>query len=125
MSYVSDVSLDEPLTRARWLNEKTLIAATTHGNLFVVKIEKDDQNRECLARPHLIYSSEHAVAIWDVAFHTGGEHHEVWIAEDSGKIVSIALDLQNLLVTRTILVQVSPAKPTNCLTLSVLQQFSG
>jgi len=42
LSYVSDFVLDEPLSKVKWLNEKTIIATTTYGNVYMLKLERDD-----------------------------------------------------------------------------------
>ena len=42
MQYVADVTLDEPLTKAKWLTDSTIIAATTHGSLYLMRLEHDD-----------------------------------------------------------------------------------
>lgn len=41
LTYVADVNLDEPLTKAKWLNDKTFLVATTWGNVYSMTIEKD------------------------------------------------------------------------------------
>jgi WD40 repeat protein len=42
LNYVSEFVLDEPLSRAKWLNEKTIIVTTTYGNAYILKLERDD-----------------------------------------------------------------------------------
>ena len=38
MQYVADVTLDEPLTKAKWLTETCILASTTHGSVFLIKL---------------------------------------------------------------------------------------
>jgi len=40
--YVADVMLDEPLTKVRWLANDRILASTTHGNVYQLKLDKDD-----------------------------------------------------------------------------------
>jgi len=42
LTYVADVMLDEPLTKVRWLTNDRILASTTHGNLYQLKLGKDD-----------------------------------------------------------------------------------
>ena len=88
LSYVADYNIEEPLTRAKWLTPTCILATTTHGNLYSLELSKDSQNAECLSRPKLVYSTDHEVAIWDVAVlnANGASKFEVWLAEDSGKV---------------------------------------
>ena len=87
LTYVADLCLDEPITKAKWLNDKTFLVATTMGNVYSVALEKDSQEAECLSKPKLVTSTEHGVAVWDLAvFSNGSTSFEVWLAEDSGKV---------------------------------------
>ena len=43
-----------------------MIAATEHGNVYALKVEKDDQGIEYIERPTLVYTTEHEVVIWDL-----------------------------------------------------------
>ena len=36
LNYVADKQLDEPVTRAKWLTEKTILVTTTYGNLYAL-----------------------------------------------------------------------------------------
>ena len=36
MIYVADALIDEPLTKVRWLTDKTILAATVNGNLYAL-----------------------------------------------------------------------------------------
>ncbi len=38
MKYVADAMLDEPLTRAKWLTESSILVATTYGNIYLFKV---------------------------------------------------------------------------------------
>ena len=42
MVYVADSKIDEPLTKAKWLTDKTILAATVNGNLYALSILEDD-----------------------------------------------------------------------------------
>ena len=67
MNYVADKVLDEPLTKAKWLTDTTMLVATTYGNLYKIDLKRDDQNAEYLSEPYLVYRSTHEVSIWDLA----------------------------------------------------------
>ena len=69
MNYVADKVLDEPLTKAKWLTDTTMLVATTYGNLFKIDLKRDDQNAEYLSEPYLVYRTTHDVSIWDLAVH--------------------------------------------------------
>jgi len=59
----------------------------------MLKMEKDDQGVDCLSRSRLIFTTQHAVAIWDLAvLNTTSTNLEVWLAEDSGKITQLNFD---------------------------------
>ena len=51
MNYVADKVLDEPLTKAKWLTDTTMLVATTYGNLYKIDLKRDDQNAEYLSEP--------------------------------------------------------------------------
>ena len=74
LTYVADVMLDEPLTKVRWLTNDRILASTTHGNVYQLKLDKDDQNVECLSKAKLVYSAEHCAAIWDMATINSGNN---------------------------------------------------
>ena len=38
LTYVSDFVIDEPLSKAKWLNERSILATTTHGNVYILKL---------------------------------------------------------------------------------------
>ena len=78
--------IDEPLTRAKWLTKTCLLAATVDGHLYSLTVTADDQGAECLSHPRLIYTAEHGVAIMDLAC---SNDTEVWLCEDSGKVVHL------------------------------------
>ena len=42
LNYVADKQLNEPLTKAKWLTDKTILVATTFGNLYALQLSKDD-----------------------------------------------------------------------------------
>lgn len=43
LTYVADTMIrDEQLTRVKWLTSQTILVTTTHGNLYLLKIAKDD-----------------------------------------------------------------------------------
>ena len=67
---------------------------TTHGSLFKIFVERDDQNAEFLSRPVRVYQAEYSAAIWDLAVYSSsnGQKHEVWLCEDSGKTVLLHFD---------------------------------
>ena len=92
LSYLGDVMLPEPITKARWLTDSSIIAATTHGNMYRLQLQRDDQNAWCLKKPTKIYSSEHEVAIWDLAVYSSGQTQDVWLCEDSGKVLHLSFD---------------------------------
>ena len=69
MNYVADKVLDEPLTKAKWLTDTTMLVATTYGNLYKIDLKRDDQNAEYLSEPYLVYRTTHDVSIWDLAVH--------------------------------------------------------
>jgi len=66
---------------------------------------------ECLSLPKLVYSAEHCAAIWDMATINSGNNLSAWVAEDSGKVVSLifasAAGTGDLQVTKTQVVHVS------------------
>jgi hypothetical protein len=39
--FCTEVNLGEPITKAKWLNDKSILVATTYGNLFLLKIGLD------------------------------------------------------------------------------------
>lgn len=56
----------------------------------MLKMEKDDQGVDCLSRSQLIFTTQHDVAIWDLAvLNISSTNLEVWLAEDSGKITQL------------------------------------
>ena len=69
LSFVADSNIDEPLSKVKWINGKNLLAVTTYGNLYLLKLEKDAQSAEFVSRAKLLYKTEHEVAIWDFAMH--------------------------------------------------------
>lgn len=69
MNYVADKVLDEPLTKAKWLTDTTMLVATTYGSLYKIDLKRDDQNAEYLSEPYLVYRTTHDVSIWDLAVH--------------------------------------------------------
>ena len=109
LNYVADQQLDEPLTRAKWLTEKTILVTTTFGNLYALQLSKDDQGVECLLRPKLLYTAEHAVAIWDLqTYSAGASCLQIWLAEDSGKVMQLNLENEETLqITSKALLHVS------------------
>ena len=92
LSYVADVSIDEPVSKAKWLSDKIIIMTTTYGSVYSVSLTLDDQQVECLSRPKKIFESEHEVAIWDLAVMNMADKVEAWIAEDSGKVTQLCFD---------------------------------
>jgi len=36
LNYVADKVLDEPLSKAKWLSEKTILVCTIYGNLYAL-----------------------------------------------------------------------------------------
>jgi WD40 repeat protein len=42
LTYIADMMCDEPVTRAKWLGDKTIAVSTTHGSIFLLTLEKDD-----------------------------------------------------------------------------------
>ena len=101
------MNLEEPISRAKWLSEKTIVAATTCGNVIVLQVERDAQNVECLSRPRTVYATMHGVAIWDLVALSSGQMLEVWLAEDSGTVTQLRLDSATLNVTQSSPVHVS------------------
>ena len=103
LSYVSDFNIDEPLSKVKWFTPTCILVATTEGNVYSLNLERDSQNALCLSRPKLVYQAEHEVAIWDLATYSKGERHEVWLAEDSGKVTQLLLDnTMKVLASKTV-----------------------
>lgn len=112
LSFVAEAQIDEPLSKVKWLNDKTILASSTYGNLFQLKLEKDDQRAEFVSRPKLLFTTEHEVAIWDFTVLSVATQQtmQVWLAEDSGKVTELSLgaDLQ---ITGTKTTHVSLHRP--------------
>lgn len=107
LSYKADYFLDEQITRVRWLTSTSLIVATRDGNLYTMELGRDSQNVECLEHPKLLYQAEHEVAIWDVTVYNKAPRLEVWLAEDSGKVTQLSIDISTLQLQASSTIHVS------------------
>jgi len=119
MTFIADSWIDEPLTKAKWLTDSTILAASVDGKLYALQIKKDDQGVEFLSKPRLVYSTEHEVAIWDLVTLSSGSL-EVWVADDSGRVTQLTLaDENSLTVSKTTVVHVSAIFQQQSLSLSL------
>ena len=108
LTFVADFVIDEPLAKAKWLNEKSILTTTTHGNVYILKLERDGQNAECLSRPSFVFRADHSVSIWDCAVLSKSPRLEVWLAEDSGKVTQLTFDASlQMTGSKTVYVSVS------------------
>jgi hypothetical protein len=48
LNFVSEISIGEPITKAKWLNAEEVLVATTYGNLYSCKTGKDGQGNTFL-----------------------------------------------------------------------------
>jgi len=121
MTFIADSWIDEPLTKAKWLTDSTILAASVDGKLYALQIKKDDQGVEFLSKPRLVYSTEHEVAIWDLVTLSSGSL-EVWVADDSGRVTQLTLaDENSLTVSKTTVVHQFVNESALCLSLDILR----
>ena len=65
LQFQGEMALQDPLTKARWLNENQIVIATITGKVFAVKVGKDSQDVPYLERPDELFSTDSTV--WDLA----------------------------------------------------------
>ena len=55
MHFQCECSLNEPLTKAKWLSETEILVSTTSGHLYSMQVSKDSQNIPFLDRAVKVY----------------------------------------------------------------------
>jgi len=84
--FVEDCDFNQPLTKAKWLTDQCIIASTTTGRLLVFTTE----NSANTYKKREIYQTDSA--IWDLCVHKGQKSTDIFVALDSGNIVSLNSD---------------------------------
>ena len=42
LSYVADYTMELPITKVKWLTQTVIMVTTTDGDVYTLKLEKDD-----------------------------------------------------------------------------------